>query len=1130
MTSPVIDSMSDTAAQPELLSVRETVLWRHSVPAAESLARLVAMAGMIAPLVGENDAEQHEVILTADSAGLRMMTEGDKSGSTTLDGSPRPFRLMADVPGTSEATDPSVTQWAVRARIEDILRSLRTRQEQAERQGVISGPVTLELLADEQGRPRQLRVIPAGSVPRMIELTARLDPTSVPARGTAKAVTRSVGRIQGDTWLTLGQMASEGSGVLIEPGYGELPPHVAAVGARGSVVMGIEAEQLDLESSMDGNRPDAMIVSPRMAHILGLLQDGVVEVARQGARAQLQEITSKAQAAAVTALLDIDGDTPGALYAAAMVSLGEIGAQRLLSTVDEKSSVVDQAVAFANTVITDEPTTATRLTADSLRQGFAQMPGTVAPSVLSVLREAIPAGDDQGVRLALATGYLSAGGNTPVLVDRIATVLGEQEVFATVTQMRGGIAPSDATPMERPESAKAMIRVAQKRHEALLDALLRRVDDQPEALEGMWNRIEAWQEEFGGITSDWRKDFQSRRTKRGAGARPTATWWRPSDGLRQQMMEAAARETLGRVGVDAEGRVSANWSDARLGSFVISDVAIQPDPKQFPLSEASRADALRKQVTAPTGFVVDVHADDLRRIGLRVSGMIRPDRPRQAGPDGRITGPVVIGRWSADSNATVQQVTSALDPKDRQTITSETAWMDGKEIGLPRSPDQFPIAKANDVGTFRLFAVDPWGERQVLHLPMRALRHAPDTPSLAFAVEAADFERFCSTVASSERTLTLSVAGGVIELRDTAQRTVASLTSIGQDRMPESVLHIAQRAGVALKTPESPLRDAVTASRSLKVPRAAGIALRETKSDGVVRVAAPVLDAENNASEQAGAGRAAAGLEAVSSVAPKVGTIGTEATKGASTGAPAENTQSAGQPTGTTSPWITATMSGAEELRGRDAAIRESGRKAKELRLVLSKWPILSDKEVFALRTTGGWGKVFATITADDSVRRHLYRTRWYASLRELQNLLRDIGQGGDFNIDGTTLDLFSDAGGALKGHEATVNATIEQQALIAFTRVSKVREKLKRLAEDLELSLGIQKPVVRSGVSKIVKDGDWSIPSLLEDENADTASVATTDAGVNVPTDEAATGVDGVIRHAQPTVARAPRIASRGL
>lgn len=1004
------------------------VLWRQDFASGEPLARLAVTLGLIGPLVGRTDAQQHTVLLGASGgSGLRARLLADQGQPLTTAGVPRAFDLRTETPGQGETLDPELAAWAVRVRGDALLQAVRTRQDQAGRQGIILAPCVLELLADAAGRPAQIRVSAKGLAPRTIEILERVDPALVPAPTPPQ---QSVGQIGAAQLLTLGHLAGESAGVLVDPGHGDQSAHLAAVGGRGAVVVGFQATDPDLLESATVPRSAPLVLSPRLAQITGLLQGGVEELARQRAKHDLNQHTSQAMTAALVALLEDENEPQGAMQAAALAALGEPAAARLLSSTGAttKDSALDAAVAFARRLAPDTGavTPEGRLLAETMGADAPQLQPHLSTYLTGSLTST---GKTQETQLLLARLFVAHGGLGTALQQRIAAVLAERDVQQVVGTLRDGVAVSPEAPVTRPELATALMQLAGSRQEAILDHLLVRVGTDPDRLQAFWDRVEAWQEAFA-LPKAWREDFATRRTRRSSGAaRPLASWWRPSDVLRQKMASVEAARMAGTFGLEgATGRVTAGWADARLGAMSLADTAMNPDPAQYPLSAQERQAALRP---TPEGMLrAELHADDLRRIGLRVSGMIRPDQPRGMGPDGRVRGPVIIGRWSADPEQTATRVTSRLQRDQRDTITPETAWVGDQSVALQRRGDQFPIARADAAGTLRLFAVDPWGERQVLALPLRRVIQRPEAEAITFAVEAADFERFCSSVAAGERTLEIHVGAATVQLRDAQDRSAAVLAPIGLDRLPTAIQAIAATAGVSAETPVTPLRRAIQ------------------QASQPVRVAPVALSASARADEESGVRR----READARSAPGV-------TDGAERDAPVVSQ----------TPWVAATPEGAAELRTRDLASRNQGQELARLRQLLSAWPQGTESEVAAWRTVGGWGQVFRQLLADTEVRRHVLRSRAGAPVRELERLLQDAGQGG-FDLEDTTLDLFAGTGGLQSNDTGALESSIQTTALVAIRRLAQVRKAAQRTAQDLEIALNVQMHTVRGPVTESLR------------------------------------------------------------
>lgn len=1098
--------------------------------APRALSRATALFALLAAEHGLSAEETESATLVVEGGTLYLAADLDVQTTRTVDGRRRPQRLRYQVEAVLLEAHPEVRWVGARVPLAGLLRALRNKTENSENYSVLDERTVLSVEADGLGRaPARVLITPESTPdrPRVVELGDPVDAATVTDLRPARAA-RRLGSLDADTLTDLAGVADESVGVLVHPGSAGTSPYVAGVGPRGMVVSRYEPTDPELFDPSQG----PMVLSGRLAGTLGILQEPMADLSRTHTVARVAEQTARLQAAALAAALDEPAESEalvGALHAqvgaeAARQFLAEPGAGsgagggagargRGATRTAEAPSVLEPALRFARALVQ-------RGDARALVEGLAAGAAVAPAAALEGIVLAETGGDVLVARAALA--YLAWGSRTEDRERALSVLLGEAEVRAAAAAV---VPESQREGLRRSDLALGAVRAAGRRAGEVVEAVVSRVE--PDGIPALWERLDGYARQLHvheGVLSD----LAARRLRK-PGTRPTASGLTVPRALAAEWQTAARHDVEGRFWVEPDGRVTAGWDQGADGQFSVSDLAVQPDPAHYPLQPAAAMQVLRPGREAEAGAAprggedvvleTTVYGTDLDRTAGRVVGMTSPEQARSGqgtaqAAGGTVRGPVFLARWTAADRASTRDPVRALSARERDIVTSETAWAGAQRVTLPRSGRDFPVAPAAVAGTLRVFGLDPRGEKQYYHLPMKAVTPGAGVHETTFALDAAGLQDLLGFVARREREAVLQVHDGAVHLADVTGQRSSVLPSVGVDRLPASLRAIAEAAGLPARTADHRLTEPVrrvqahqAATRVAAGGRGPG-ATREPErapqrgAGGIGRTALGVelergeLQAPANDLQESSAPDAArastvpvAPLGSTSASNPGQETPDQEtsgpATSDQNTGtaggdaaeAPARAVSSLAE-LGRSPVAVSATRAGVRTLMTADLQRRALDREIAELGALLEVFPVLGSAEVQALRRrAGGIGSALAEVLASPLVARAVDRSSALASVRQLVAMLRDRGLSAPTLAD-EPLDLF--AGSPLT--PGTEDEAVERQWATVVSRLRGLRGRLVTRRQDLEARHWGQTTVIGGGLRPEAAAAELAPPPDVEE------------------------------------------------
>lgn len=726
----------------------------------QPLWHAAVLAAVLGAEHGRTDSERDFVTLVIEPTSVTMIADWDVATTTTTDGQRRPARFRFQLPVKSLAAE---REWvSCRVRVMDLIKRLRGKVENSEQYGPLQEPVRLEAIKSAEGeRIDEIILTPQGMASRRLEAFAGM------ARGDIEDMvpmvpTTRVGVLGADILLDVGAVASEAVGVLLDPGSATTPCFVAGVGAQGSVISAFTASPADL---FEDRAP--VVMSARLARMAGWMQESMLHVAKADAKARVNEQNLKVVSALVASVLDVDSEVSAGLtrlYRA----LGGGEAKRVAEGIEREQSVADKAAMAAGILFKSVPEERVQ----DLAKGLERIGGKKNAVLAQMVRE--DAG--MGVSGDLAVGYLGLAGmeNQTAAAEALACVIGEQKVVGAARARLGerGLTTTDI--------AQTAVELDFKTTSAALEGILKTLE--PDKLEVWWGAFEA-QAQALGVDARVMTDVRGKWTKSHArGQLPQAAWAKVGEGVRAAWSRDVDMTHEGIVHVN-NGRVTFGWNEGVHGALTISDVAVNPDVTQYPLTRQEAISLLGGQGVP---WSMEVYSADLSMTMHRVVGF-GPSRQHR----GKVAGTVAIAHWAESDNG-------------EPDTTPQTVWAAGKELTVARHPKDFPVARAATAGVLHIIAVSRAGVLERHQVPMRAIQREAETET-SFALDAEGLAELLAFVTAHERDVVLDVYPDGIRLSDGEGRSVSVVPRIGSGVMHERQAEVSAGFGVPATIPTGPL-------------------------------------------------------------------------------------------------------------------------------------------------------------------------------------------------------------------------------------------------------------------------------------------------------------------------------------
>lgn len=855
-----VNTNTDSIVPPsEARQEGETLLRRvHVNPVA--VARGLALIKSFAVANGLDEPERSEIACFVREDDLLLVADWDRGHTRTVDDAERPFRFRHSIPlldrGTGEA------RWTgAMIRPQDLQEAFRNRVENSDLYGVLSGdePILMEVFARTDGKgeavPHRIVVHP--------DQEGRLETRDVFAlRGVnisdfddvePQTAVKGLPALDPNALFDMAGMASPAVGILLQPWqYIEKSgshttlndrAYLVAVGRQGvsvaqldegiQVISEADSEQTTLlESgepagrSNNDDRREAederilggeVVMSPRFAETLGVAQASFEEVMKVKQRAVSGDWELKIVAAAVAAAVDQVRSEGEDLIPHIRRFLGGSAAERAI----KKASGRDVAAGVRFARVIEKETQAADL--DALARTLEIAAGEVPPArgLLAELTDQLDGRADLG---RMAAAYLAAEDrdgfqqSVAEAVGQLALSRGLRRVISESSEVHSH---EEARPSDY---GLAAIRQAGREYVALADMAIQAVPEP--RLQDWWDGVFEIMQGLG-VPEDAVEDLDERVRHKG---RPRAKSLRPDSEVREGWLKAAQEQVQGRIWRGADGRVFAGFGDETAGYVYFSDLAVRPNPTQFPIQEdelrallSGSLKSLKPEDGGPLEMEATVHRDDLRTVVNRAVALIGDDLSSEGQT-------LVVGRWAPPGGEPEGQVADVLpdlrSPSRMQT--PQTVYL-GEGEALERFEAESPLrpgqkADPDEDGTLRVVAFDGNGEHLWFDVPFPGGSKKPwlgdDTEPVAFALDAYGLHDAIDFATERGTYSVLEVAGGVVRVHDPNVKRLTFLPTVTQAQVPERFESVL----AAMDVPDAErhslrLRDVVRRARELQVER-----------------------------------------------------------------------------------------------------------------------------------------------------------------------------------------------------------------------------------------------------------------------------------------------------------------------
>lgn len=534
----------------------------------------------------------------------------------------------------------------------DLLSSLRNGSGSADN-GVLDGDVVLSLHPNDGQYPERegthvLEVIPAHTFrPRVIPVRSveqnKIDMCDLTAPKLKGSLPFDMTEL-----LNFGRVARDEDGILLDPQRGL----VLAQHPSGWMMSGFTVPAED-ESDLSIEQP--VVLSPRMATLVGLLQMGEIEKAVEVARAENVRRRAVSRIAAIAAARDIAPSEVTDIFFESAGRLRIAAAQRAQGQVESRKNRVKGGaeVAFAKTLLaglSDESVdhivyAATRILSEC---GDIQDPDALK-DYAEQLHEL---SDDEQVRALATLLHFTPANLREDMDESFVAAVGSGVLFATLADLRGvdESVIREADDLTSFEFASAIHQIAGR------NEFIRVTDAALEAAQGSvhrgaWGRLvarylegeDALLELFAGLEELDGPDIEAVSI---------------SDHVAQKWLSEARERAKGTIAVSEHGRLLYASDDV-----YISDAAYQPDPRKFAARDVNGVEmrlnlnrVLELVAEKSDQWSIDVSSSDFSFVVDRIARLGRPGKSGAAA--------LGVARWSPLGRQDVSGRLSDLPVRD----------------------------------------------------------------------------------------------------------------------------------------------------------------------------------------------------------------------------------------------------------------------------------------------------------------------------------------------------------------------------------------------------------------------------------------------------------------------------------
>jgi hypothetical protein len=704
-----------------------------------ALSRAVVLATVMAKESGLTEAEREELSICISENHITVGFDVDGRTQTTT-GEARLFSLRFKVPCEDHGGGAAVA--AVRVHGPDTLRALRNRVAGSENAGVLndSEPVELELRSNHDQKTAVTLVVRAAGKPeRVIRVRGPVEVASF-AVDAPRVISPYTG-LSADSLIEMAGVTHPDVGLKLDGASATL---VAAAPTSVAIASYRAGRRVD-HTSGGGEAPQQLVISPRMATAAALAQLATEEVLRAEQRSVNARRMKSAVAASISASVDVVGP------AARQVLASEVGEEVVgKARYGAKGSGEPQrAIAFARAVLAP----------------LSEEQGTLLASLVAA--PDATAGDAQLARVlaggrpneaAIAAAYLGAGHPEAFLRD----------IGHAVGRVRLGLASQ-----EGPEVASGVVAEAAVSITGSADALGRKLRTMVPAEDAA-----AWWMRFGhhlaacGMPQD---AIQALTSGERHVATPDSAQVVIPASMRERWVTDAIIAAQGQFSVDpSSGRAYAMLEAPGMGTVTVTDIAVEPRPDLFPMTQEEVNDAVARNQRA--SFGAELHSSDVQVAAGRIESLRSANR-------GALS-TVFVLRWDPKNQE---------DGSDQSTSDAEIrSGTDILEVELEQA------AASNSHGSLKVYGFDVSGERIRLTLPV-CETSGPATEAgkpLAFALDAQRLQDLVAFVAQRGRRTRIAVAGDTVRVSDPQGRHVVVLPTVTASEIQPSLREAVAATGV----------------------------------------------------------------------------------------------------------------------------------------------------------------------------------------------------------------------------------------------------------------------------------------------------------------------------------------------
>jgi hypothetical protein len=781
------------------------------------LSRAIILATAFATEHGLGTQETEQLAIFVREDDVLVAADFDRAGTRTMR-----FRFKVPIVGAPSAGE---TEWAgMTVRGIDLLQALRNRLENSDRYGILSGdtPVTLELYASaDRAKPAELRVLPKtpGALqPRIVKAQDGADLAQFddiePLRADA-----GLPELSAESLIETAAATDVDVGLLLDPRGGQQTGILAGAGTGGVMLTAFKGaglahhrETADVSPTRALRGP--VVLSQRLARAAGHAQAAMAGALELQAKVRNNEHVAHAVVAALAATLETATTTQA--QEALEATIGEKAAAAALRAGQKSDSALEGAVASARSLVAGLSMNDALLVARLMRERLGAAASQVSQAVSDMVREI--AGDETtvvGVAEALVAGAAQRERIEHVAASARGHVDLRQEVKAVVSRLASAKADEQIT---LADLAVAAVRLRGTKSGSLADVVLPLV--LPEQREAWWATFATYLEALK-VPLAARESILARR--RTHDAAPTTAALVLPDALRKEWLRTAAFDAAGRFWAGStDGRVYAGIGDDDIGTLMLSDVAVRPDPAQFPVTPAEIETMLSR--STPFAWKGQLYNSDLDVASNRIAGLAPTDSG--TGALGKRATTLFVARWTPpEFGRTVDSSTARVlemfeNARDREPVSTDVVYLgegaQRRAMSVVRSAKE-PLADVVAVGTLRVFGFDVTGERLYMEIPMKSVLHSGANP-LAFALDAErlhDFVGFVTRKGPQQGAVTLLDASETgVRLASPDGSRVVVIPTVSVSVVPPTLQALVNAAGVTNATPVTSLQ-AVTRVRAL---------------------------------------------------------------------------------------------------------------------------------------------------------------------------------------------------------------------------------------------------------------------------------------------------------------------------